>query len=280
MEPGAAAGRRCGVLPVLLLLAAAPAVEALPVVGRLDAPGGTRVVLRGTLSPGRAAGLTALAGAVQRDVARRFLSGASHDELPPVDVCLFESAASYEAFVTKVLDGAPAPSALGFFDPRLRLVVANVGPPGRSRGASSVGNLRHELAHALLHDDFPGIPSWLTEGVGSLYGTAVLEKSGRFRFAVNYRLRHLRAAKAAGAVPDLAALAGATAEQVYGDDVLTWYALARYLLLYLDERGTLRACFDELRRAQTAAARRRALEAHVDFQDFLAWSDTLRLGKP
>lgn len=252
-------------LALLSMLSASP-VDALPVVGRLEAPGGTRVTIRGALSKPRAKHLTALAAAVQADVTRRFLTGADRSALRPVELCLFERSADYAAFVAALLEGAPSPSPLGFFDPTRRVVVANVG--------LSVGNLRHELAHALLHDDFPDIPAWLTEGVGALYGTAALEAGG-FRFLPNYRLRHLRAARKAGTLPTLAQLARSTADDVYGAQVMEYYALARYTLLYLDARGALRATFDALRGAATADARERVVLAAIDADVFFTWTDGL-----
>lgn len=254
-------------LALLSLLSASP-VEALPVVGRLEAPGATRVTVRGVLSKARGTQLVALAAAVQGDVTRRFLTKADASALPPVELCLFERSADYDAFVAALLGGAPSPSPLGFFDPTLRVVVANVG--------LSIGNLRHELAHALLHDDFPQIPSWLTEGVGALYGTAALERGG-FRFLPNYRLRHLRAARKAGTLPTLSQLARSTPDDVYGDRVMEYYALARYALMYLDAHGTLRATFDALRAAQTPEARERVVLAAVDADAFFAWTDGLVL---
>lgn len=236
-------------------------------LGRLEATGGTRLVLRGPQRGARATQLVSLAKAVQADVAQRFLSATDKSGLPPVELCLFETAKSYDAFVAALGDG-PAPSELGFFSPARRLVVANVG--------LSIGNLRHELAHALLNDDFPDIPAWLTEGVGALYGTAKLEKAG-FRFLVNYRLRHLREARAAGKLPDLAAIARSGPAEVYGEDVLAWYAVSRYLLLYLDARGTLSKCFAELRAAKSAETQLEVLRRFVEFDAFLSWSATLRL---
>lgn len=236
-------------------------------VGRLEAPAATRVTVRGNLSKARARALVALAAAVQADVTRRFLSKADHSALPPVELCLFERSADYDAFVDELLGGRPSPSPLGFFDPTLRVVVANVG--------LSVGNLRHELAHALLHDDYPDIPAWLTEGVGALYGTAALDKTGRFRFLPNYRLRHLRAARKAGTLPSLAQLARSSADDVYGERVVEYYALARYALLYLDAHGTLPRTFAALRGADTPEARERVLLAALDDASFLAWTETL-----
>lgn len=270
-------------LPVVLSILAAVALssppglaeraaDSLPVFARLEAPTGTRLVLRGRPGAERAKLLTALAQAVQRDVTRRFLSGADASENPPVDVCLFDTTAAYHAFAVKVLEGDEPPSDLGFYEPRLRVVVANTG--------LSLGNLQHELAHALLGDDFPDVPSWLTEGVGSLYGSARLEKDGGYRFLVNYRLRHLRAAREAGTLPDLAALAASTPREVYGPNVLAYYAEARYLLLYLDGRGELPAFIAAMRAARTAKARGEVVERTVDEAKFLAWTQTLRLPEP
>ena len=215
--------------------------------------------------------MTALSRSVQRDVTRRFLSGKDQSANRPVDLCLFETTAEYTAFVDRLLDGRPSPSPLGFFDPSLRVVVANL--------ALSVGNLRHEMAHAIVGDDFPAIPSWLTEGVGALYGTTVLQKDGTFRFIANYRLRDLRAAKKAGTVPTLAELCGSGASEIYGDRAMMFYGLARHLLLYLDRQGTLPACFAELRAATTSDAQRVVLEKYVDYQKFLKWTDSLTIGE-
>jgi len=243
--------------------------DTLPVFARLEAPKGTRLVLRGRPTAERAKLLSALAQAVQQDVTRRFLSGTDASALPPVEVCLFDGSAAYHAFAVQVLGGAEPPSDLGFYEPRLRVVVANTG--------LSIGNLQHELAHALLGDDFPDVPSWLTEGVGSLYGSARLEKNGRYRFLVNYRLRHLRAAREAGTLPDLATLAASTSAEVYGPNVLAYYAAARYLLLSLDGRDELPGFFAAMRAAKTSKAQREVLERFVDYPKFLAWTQTLRL---
>lgn len=263
----------------LLLLAAvlsstaqagAEVATGLPEVARVNAPRGTPFVVRGKLSAARQKALTALARAVQRDVTRRFLSADDHSALPPVELCFFEDAASYDAFVARLLDGAPSPSPLGFYEPSLRVVVANVG--------LSIGNLRHELSHALVGDDFPDVPSWLTEGVGALYGTASLQQDGTFRFTANYRLRDLRAAKKAGTLPTLDELVSSSSADVYGERAMTFYGLSRHLLLYLDRAGTLSAFFSDFR-AAAPNARAAVLKRYVDEKKFLAWTDTLVIGR-
>ena len=245
-----------------------PAVSALPVLGRIERPGATRIVIRGALPKKLARRMVRLAGGVAADVERRFLTGEDKSGLPPVDLCLFATQKTYDAFVAKAYPEDRDPSPLGFYLPGRRLIVANVG--------RSPGNLRHELAHALLGDDWPDMPDWINEGLGSLYGTAAWQKKG-FRFLVNYRLRHLKAAKRAGDLPDLHDLAESGRMQIYGPRAMVWYGLSRYVLLYLDRRGELTKFIRELRAGAPTAGRQRALlTRYVDWGRFLKWVDRLK----
>lgn len=262
------------VLVVVILagqaLAGAPCsrVDALPVIARIQEKDGTRFVLRGRLGKRRAARMTRLAQAVVRDVSRRFLQQRDRSKRAPVDVCLFATTRAYRAFVRGVYGDDAEHSELGFYSPSRRLVVANL--------ARSAGNLRHELLHPLLGDDFEDLPAWLNEGFGSLYGSAARTRTG-FRFLVNYRLRHLKAARRAGRLPGLDELAASTHEEVYGEDAGTYYALARYLLLYLERKGKLEEFVRVLRsKPMTTAWQRNVLHRFVDQQAFLAWTGKLR----
>jgi hypothetical protein len=143
--------------------------------------------------------------------------------------------------------------------------------------ARGAGNLRHELVHPLLGDDFPTIPSWLNEGIGALYGTSVPGRAGRFRFLVNYRLRDLQAALRAGDLPGVDALVDSGEDQVYGERAMVYYALARYLLLYLDAQGRLDGFYRDVRAAGgDPDAVRALLGALVDQRQFVAWARSLR----
>jgi hypothetical protein len=248
-----------------------PRVSKEPVQALIEEDGQTRIVLRGRIGRQRAKEMERLARAVQRDVARRFLSGKDKSGLAPVDLCLFGSARSYREFVEDVFGEGYDVSDWGFYVPGRRLVVANIG--------ASRGNLRHELTHALLDDDFPDIPDWLNEGLASLYGTAVQTKKG-FRFLVNYRLRHLREALEAGLLPDLEELSNSTRQDVYGLNSLAYYALSRYLLLYLDHRGKLEEFVRELRQGHiTPPDQLHLLEEYIDYDVFIEWTHKLRLKK-
>jgi hypothetical protein len=120
--------------------------------------GRARIVVRGTLAHPRDA--VRLVDAVIADVERRFVRPARHAD-PEVVLCLLPDDASYRAVAATLGD---IPSPWGFYRPDRRIAVANVG--------QSIGNLRHELVHPLLGDDFPAIPAWLNEGIAALYGTA------------------------------------------------------------------------------------------------------------
>ncbi len=242
--------------------------EELPLLARLQ-DGPTQVIVRGELHGAQARSMVTLARQVYADVNRRFVAAGARRARPlPVTLCLLATERGYRDFVDRQF-GPGDHSPLGFYDPSDRIAVVNL-----ARGA---GNLRHELVHPLLGDDFPGIPSWLNEGIGALYGTSVPGRGGRFRFLVNYRLRDLQSALRAGDLPDLDALAGADEQEVYGDRAMVYYALSRYLLLYLEQQGELERFYRAVRAAGgDPDAQRDLLADLVDQRQFVAWARGLR----
>ena len=239
---------------------------ALPELARVEGPGATVLVLRGELGRKRAPALVALARAVYADLGRRFLRADPDAEPRPVDVCLFATTAAYRAIAAEAV-GGELPSELGFYLPGERLVLVNL-----ERG---LGNLPHEIAHPILEDDFPGLPAWMNEGIASLYGGSVATRAG-VRFRVNYRHRHLRAAAAAGTLPGLDELAASSWADVHGEEAMTWYALARTVLLYLESRSELEAFYAEIRDGADPGDR---LRARVDARAFSRWSAALAVGR-
>jgi len=237
-------------------------VEALPLIVRLDAAA-TPVVVRGQLSSSRAKLAQTEAARVIDDVSRRFLRRDAVTRRLPVDLCLFDTEPQYVAFVARVCANGGGCSPLGFYVPQQRLIVANLG--------RSVGNLRHELTHALIGDDFPKIPAWFNEGIAALYGT--VRRDGRgYRWVVNYRLRDVKAALAEGTLPTLPQLARATDHDVYGPRKMVYYGLARHLLLYLEQQGKLRDFYIGMRdSAITVDAQAALLAETVDEKVFLEW---------
>jgi len=242
-------------------------VEALPELARIGAAGDTIFILRGRLSKNRAKQIERITRQVHRDVKRRFPGDRDKAGLRPVDVCVFATSKLYRKFAKEVMGSDEYGADRGFFVPYRRLVVADLG-----RG---VGGLRHELVHALLRDEFGSLPDWLDEGLAALYVTAKWTKKG-YRFQVNFRLRQLRAARGAGRLPDLEKLAASDDREVYGKNYEAYYALSRYLLLYLERQGRLGKFFEKIRSApRSKEGQLKVLRQFVDYDAFLKWADGL-----
>ena len=225
--------------------------------------GRAHVAIRGHVARPKQKAMVLLVEQVIADVERRFLA-TKGDPHPEITLCLFSDDKRYEAIASVF---GPIPSDLGFYMPGPRIALANVG--------KSIGNLRHELVHPLIGDDFPRVPAWLNEGLGSLYGTARWNKD-RFEFLVNYRLRDLQRALKAGRLPSLEQLATSTDDEVRGVDGSVWYAMSRYVLLYLDRLGKLGPFYAELRAARgDVGAQKTILLRYVDEKAFRAWAKQL-----
>lgn len=224
-----------------------------------------RIIVRGELGKTKQREVIALVEAVVADVERRFTSTA-HDPDPSVTLLLFSDENRYREVAASF---GPVISDWGFYLPGKRVAIANVG--------ASIGNLRHELVHPLLGDDYPNIPAWLNEGTASLYGSATLRKNG-FKFLVNYRLRDLKRALKAGTLPTVAELAASTDDDVHGDRAMVFYALARYVLLYVDRQGKLPELYAELRSAPVAK-HPEILARYVDEPAFHMWAKKLTYGR-
>jgi hypothetical protein len=246
---------------------AKPAVRELPVIARIQGAT-TEIVLRGRVTRRRAREIAQTARATVSDVDRRFLAARrATGRERPVDVCVFERKRDYDRFVHAVF-GRDAFFTMGFYLPSHRLVVADL-----SKG---LGNLRHELVHPLLRDAFPDLPDWLNEGVASLYGTARLHR-GRYRFGVSHRLRHLRGALRRGTAPGLVELAVSGYEDVHGPRERAYYAMARYLLLYLSVRGQLETFFRDMTTGSFAPEHQLAvLRRYLHPPTFQRWVSRLR----
>ncbi len=239
------------------------AIGELPELATIE-HGRAHVVVRGDLAKGKAREAVQLVDQVIVDVERRFTRPAEHADAQ-VTLCVLHDDASYRDVAGTLGD---IPSPWGFYRPDRRVAIANFG--------QSIGNLRHELVHPLLGDDFPHIPAWLNEGIAALYGTARPTRRG-FEFLVNYRLRDLQRALAKGELPSIGELAESTDADIRGPRAGMYYAYARYVLLFLDRKGKLDATYAALRDASGDVAKQRTiLEAAVDDRAFRAWARGLR----
>ncbi len=237
-------------------------VDELPLLARLER-GRARVAVRGPVARAKQREVVRVADQVITDVARRFI--AKGDPNPEIQLCLFPDDASYRD-ATGAFDGS-SPSAWGFYRGDLRVALANLG--------ASIGNLRHELVHPLIGDDFPRIPAWLNEGIAALYGTAKWDGK-RFVFLVNYRLADVQRAIRDGTLPTIAELAASTNADVRGPRAMTYYGMARYVLLFVEQQGKLSQLYADLRDAKDQSAHAKILGGYVDDAKFVAWATKLR----
>jgi hypothetical protein len=111
--------------------------------------------------------------------------------------------------------------------------------------ASGTGTLVHELVHALIKPDFPDVPDWLNEGLGSLFEQCTLA-GGSIRGLENWRLPALQRAIRADKLRPLSDLI--EDPRFYADrHVGLNYAQSRYLLMYLQEKALLERYYKRLR---------------------------------
>ena len=189
---------------------------------------------------------------------RKFFDRARPDE--PVLILLFESAESYRRLAKKWLGDEPS-TPYGYFR-RDNIMVMNVG--------TGTGTLVHELVHALIRPDFPGVPEWFNEGLGSLFEQCTLA-DGDIRGLENWRLPALQRAIRAKKLRPLRELI--EDKDFYGErHVGLNYAQARYLLMYLQEQDNLADYYKKLRAGyeddKTGLARLKSVMGPQSLDDF------------
>jgi len=231
-------------------------------------------------------GLFLVAGNLPRaqfDSFRRHTIGAASESLwrslfakrpdHPITVYLFADDASYRDGA-KRLFGDTDVSHFGYYKPSSHTLVMNIGTGG--------GTLVHEMTHALMAPDFPNAPAWFSEALGSLYEQCQVGLSS-LRGLVNWRLPALQKAIDAGQLIPLAKLVATTDAEFRGQNVGLHYAEARYLALYLQEKGLLprfyRAFRDKFEDDPTGAkplAAVTGLALPALEKEWVAWVKTLR----
>ncbi|AKU95155.1 glycogen branching enzyme [Labilithrix luteola] len=149
-----------------------------------------------------------------------------------ISVYLFPNAQGYERFC-KARYGAPCIAHYGFYHPADRSMVMNAG--------LGLGTLTHELVHPLVESDFPRAPTWLNEGIASVFEQPVIPRPGEIHGAKNWRHPRLRRALTSAEKEHarLDVLFGMADETFRDDAEDLHYAMARYVCQWLDERGKL-----------------------------------------
>ena len=153
----------------------------------------------------------------------------SKDPEEILDVWLFKDSVSYVNH-TQSLWGERPGTPYGYYSRQHKALVMNI-----STGA---GTLVHELVHPFIEANFPACPSWLNEGLGSLYEKCG-EEGGHIHGYVNWRLAGLQRTIKTGSLPSFQELMAMDTGTFYADKSGTNYAQARYLCYYLQEHDLL-----------------------------------------
>lgn len=154
-----------------------------------------------------------------------------------LDIWLFKDKESYEKHATALFGSRPT-TPFGYFSSQHKALVMNISTGG--------GTLVHEIVHPFVAADFPDCPSWLNEGLGSLFEQCG-PVDGRIEGFTNWRLAGLQHAIQQKRLPTFKALCSTTDDEFYDDPGGTNYAQARYLCYYLQEHDLLRKYYREFR---------------------------------
>jgi hypothetical protein len=173
-----------------------------------------------------------------------------------LDIYLFQTAARYEQGVEALTGEAPT-TPYGFYSPTQGAMFMNIATGG--------GTLVHEIVHPYVEADFPAAPTWLNEGLGSLFEQSS-ERDGHIIGLTNWRLAGIQQAIRRRGVPALKELTAMTQKQFY--DSASSYGHARYLMYYLQEHGLLRRFYAAFR-----AARAKDPTGYATLVDVLRVSD-------
>ena len=165
----------------------------------------------------------------------------NHDPDHVINIWLFRSKSSYEQNAVDVFGRSPH-TPFGYYSAGHKALVMNIETGG--------GTLVHEIVHPLVAANFPECPSWLNEGLGSLYEQCQ-DRNGHIHGLTNWRLRGLHEAlkDEEYKMPSFEELCSTSTREFYEEDPGTNYAQARYLLYYLQEQGLLVKFYHEFRRS-------------------------------
>ncbi len=158
-----------------------------------------------------------------------------------INIWLFKDKVSYQQNVYDIFGRRPH-TPFGYYSPWQKALVMNIDTGG--------GTLVHEIVHPFIAANFPKCPSWLNEGLGSLYEQCST-RNGRIWGLPNWRLQGLQKAieHKDYEVPTFEELCATTTREFYDRDPGTNYSQSRYLLYYLQEQGLLETFYHEFHKA-------------------------------
>ena len=160
----------------------------------------------------------------------------------PVRTYLFAGRTSY-VIISRILWKDENPEMFGYSSPVQDMMVMDISTGG--------GTLIHELTHILLWADFPAIPIWFNEALGSLH-EAVEIHPDRLVGLPNWRGASVKDALRRNSLRSLDELV--SDPDFYGKNVVINYAHARYFCLFLQDRCDLKRFYRLMKASQGAKA--------------------------
>lgn len=155
-----------------------------------------------------------------------------------VTIFLFKDDYTYRYWADKLYGDNDDLSPYGYYKPSKKAMLMNI--------ATGSGTLIHELTHSLVRYDFPDIPSWFNEGLGSLYERCSFENN-EIKGHVNWRLPALVKAINNDKYTSLSTLMRMDDNTFYGDESALNYSQARYFCMYLQDKGLLKKFYKKFR---------------------------------
>jgi len=154
-----------------------------------------------------------------------------------LEIWLFDGAGSYRKHARELFGDTPT-TPYGYYSAQHGALIMNIATGG--------GTLVHEIVHPFVAADFPDCPAWLDEGLGSLFEQC-REVDGHIAGRTNWRLDGLQQAIAEQRTVALSRLVATTSDEFYGPGSGLHYAMARYLLYWLQQQGKLRQFYRDFR---------------------------------
>jgi hypothetical protein len=146
-----------------------------------------------------------------------------------VDIWMLKNAASYRFHSSSVF-GIEPETPYGYFSPAHNAIILDISTGG--------GTLVHEMIHPFMAANFKQCPVWFNEGLASLFERPTT-RSSHLEGLVNWRLYGLQEAIREQRTMSIETLLHLDENHFYGDARSLPYAQARYLCLFLQEKGQL-----------------------------------------
>ena len=178
-----------------------------------------------------------------------------------VTIWMFHNERAYRRGAARFFGDTPT-TPYGYYNAENDAVIVNIG-----RGS---GTLVHEVIHPFIESDFPDAPVWFNEGMASLYERPT-DRAGHIVGRNNWRLPSLQREIVFDRLPSIESLMAMPTKRFYyaGFDS---YAYARYLMMYIQDRGLLPAFYAQFKRdAKRDPTGRSTLLAVLGIRDLAAF---------